>query len=343
MKKLMVLVAAIAMMASSAYAADWNFYGSARIQTFYANTEVIDSGADVTNLEESLQGNSRIGANVKVSDELTGRFEYGASGGNANIRLLYGTWNFGAGKLIVGQAYTPLNWFYSDQVFDGDADLLPYGGMFSGRAGQLQLVFGGFKLAFVAPSVAGVGVGATTEVKLPTIEATYSLALDNITIDLGAGYNTFENKVGTVENDVDAYVLALGAKGNFGSFYLAGNIYAGENTGYIMSLDTDGNRGWADGRAVAGVAGDVLDTDVLGYALVAGYTFNDMFKMEVGYAGANAEVDGAADDKVQSYYLNGTVTLAPGVFFVPEIGVIDGDEAGDTETTYGGIKWQINF
>jgi len=343
MKKLMVLVAAIAMMASSAYAADWNFYGSARIQTFYANTEVIGSGTDATNLEENLQGNARIGARVKVSDELSGRFEYGAANGVANIRLLYGNWNFGAGNLIVGQDYAPLNWFYSNQVFDGDADLLPYGGVYSGRAGQLKLIFGGFKVALVAPSVAGVGVGATTESKIPTIEATYTLALDNVSIDLGLGYNTFKNTVGTVQNDVDAYVVALGAKGNFGSFYLAGNIYAGENTGYIMSLDSDGNRGWGDGKAVAGTAGSVLDTDVLGYALVAGYAFNDMFNVEAGYAGANAEVDGMPDDKVASYYLNGTVTMAPGVFFVPEIGVIDGKETGDIETTYAGIKWQINF
>jgi hypothetical protein len=37
------------------------------------------------------------------------------------------------------------------------------------------------------------------------------------------------------------------------------------------------------------------------------------------------------------------VTLAPNVFFVPEIGRFDGVEATDTKATYYGIKWQINF
>jgi hypothetical protein len=42
-----------------------------------------------------------------------------------------------------------------------------------------------------------------------------------------------------------------------------------------------------------------------------------------------------------------TITLAQGVFFVPEIGVIDNKKDKtrneEPELRYAGIKWQINF
>ncbi len=88
MKRLVIVVATIAMLFSAAHAADWNFYGSARVSTFYENAEI--SGSDTNNFDMGLQGNSRIGARVQVSDELSGRFEYGASDGNVNLRHLYG-------------------------------------------------------------------------------------------------------------------------------------------------------------------------------------------------------------------------------------------------------------
>ncbi|MCF8136214.1 MAG: hypothetical protein K9K63_02785, partial [Desulfotignum sp.] len=107
MKKLMVLVAALALVAGSAMtaaAADWNFYGSARIATFFVDQEnnVASNNpayVDTSSYNQGLQGNSRIGASVKVSDELTGGFEYGTG---VNVRKLYGEWNFGAGSLLVG-------------------------------------------------------------------------------------------------------------------------------------------------------------------------------------------------------------------------------------------------
>jgi hypothetical protein len=343
MKKLMVMVAALAMLASSAYAADWNFYGSARVATFYSQTEVIDSGADNNyQYSEAVQGNSRIGATVKVSDELTGGFEYGTG---VNVRKLYGEWNFGAGKLLAGQTYTPLNWFYSDQVYGGDNDLLAQGGLYSGREGMLQLTFGGFKIAVLAPSKANDGVAATaTEVKMPGIEATYSMTIENFGVKLGAGYQTYAVTVGAIENDIDSYVLALGANATFGAFYVGANIFGGQNAGNMIAIDTNGTNAWAGGYATL-TATEVIDNDAFGAMIAAGFKLNDMFNFEVGYGYVETEYDtaGSTTDKAQSYYLNSTITLAPGVFFVPEIGTIDGDEGGDTQIDYFGIKWQINF
>jgi len=69
-------------------------------------------GLDTRNFEQKRYGHARIGAKVKVSDKLTGQFEYEALGGKANLRILWGEWNFGAGSLGIGQQYTPPPFFF---------------------------------------------------------------------------------------------------------------------------------------------------------------------------------------------------------------------------------------
>lgn len=349
MKKLVVMIAALALVATSALtaaAADWNFYGSARVSTFYQGLEAnVGNAPDVDNYKQALQGNSRIGANVKVSDELTGRFEYGTG---VNTRILWGEWNFGAGSLGVGRHYTPLDMFYSNQVFGDDTGLLNTGGVYSGRLDMLQLTFGGFKIAAIAPNnVIGLG-GFGTETTFPLIEAKYSMKYDNFSFNLAGGYQTYD-VINTPSGDqsVDSWVAAFGAKAHFGAFALGGNVYTGQNAGHIIAIRTDGSGAFAgDGRASwDGV--NVQDNDAWGYLLVAEFKINDMLGLEAGYGYAEVETLGGAgsDDEVQAYYLNMPITLAPGVAVIPEIGRIDGKDnwPGQSELTYFGAKWQINF
>ena len=105
MKKLFA-VFLVLLLAAPAIAADWSFYGSARVQTFYTDrfrsTFTYDSDLD---LNHSLQGNSRLGANVKA-DKVSGKVELalraqdgggaGPNTGDENVRtrLLWGDWNF---------------------------------------------------------------------------------------------------------------------------------------------------------------------------------------------------------------------------------------------------------
>jgi len=346
MKKLIIMVASLALVASfamTAAAADWNFYGSSRIATFSQNTEGIGSNTtDVDNFNLGLQGNARIGANVKVSDELTGRFEYGTG---VNVRILYGKWDFGSGSFLVGQTYSPLNIFVSNQVFGSDTDMLNVGGVYSGREPMLQLQFGSFKVAAVELNNAD-NVGGTVENTIPAIEASYKYSQDNWNVGVVGGYQTYERQMGAgVEIDVDSYVVALQAGVNFGAIYLKGNVYTGQNGGNLIALNTTGTGFSGDGLAGLNAAGtDVDDNDIFGFVFVVGGKINDMFSVEAGYAAAEQELDSMSDaDEVSSYYLQSTITFAPGVFVVPEIGMIDNDEDGQTEVTYFGAKWQINF
>jgi hypothetical protein len=347
MKKVIVVLAALVMMAGSAYASQWNFYGSARLSTFWSNTDESGSEGDLQ-YSETLQVNSRIGAKVKVSDELIGRFEYGASGGDANIRLLYGEWNFGSGKLLVGQDYTPLCWLWSNQVYGNDGDLLAEGAVYSHRTPQLRLTFGDFQIAILNPddTVNNNGAdftGGTTQVVIPAIEVGYTLDLDMVKLDFGAGYSTFEATVGGDEEDIDSYVLALGAQFDMAGFFMKGDVYYGQNAGNLIWISVDGDHSIDDGFAEYS-GGEFLDNECIGFMLVAGYRINDTFTVEAGYGYNQTELDGDNDDdESATYYINTTINLAPGVFVVPEVGFFDGKENDDIENFYCGMKWQVNF
>lgn len=345
MKKIALIVSALVIMAGSAQAAEWNFYGSARVNTFWTDVDNAGGSSD-KNLEMGLQGNSRVGANVKVSDTLTGRFEYGASGGSANLRYLYGVWNFGPGSLLVGQHEGPLRHPGSDQVYGDDAGLGGWGELSSPRKAQLKLILGTFRLALRAPDAkyndGTSNVDTNTETRMPSIEAKYRFVGDNYNLGLSAGYHNF--KVGpSGEESVSSYVLGIGGDVNFGGFILGANIFGGENVGNLIDADVNGGD-TGNGYAVYS-GGQVLDNEALGYKIHATYVFNDMISVHGGYGYMKTELDNAADkDDVQSYYLQLPLNLAPGVSVVPEIGVVDyKQDTAANKTTYLGAKWQIDF
>jgi len=84
-------------------------------------------------------------------------------------------------------------------------------------------------------------------------------------------------------------------------------------------------------------------------ALVAGMKVSDMLSFEAGLGYRNDATDGGGPKNTSpmAVYLQSVVTLAPGVFLIPEVGYYDydnnadGDDAGSL--MYVGGKWQINF
>jgi hypothetical protein len=359
MRKLLVVLAALAFVAAftaPAFAAEWSFYGHVRMTTFWADEDFGDFNPygktqdwdDDFDLNHSLQSNSRIGANVKVSDNLIGRFEYGFDTGdrdNIDLRLLYGQYDFGAFQLRVGQDYGPVNIFLSSQVFGGDTNMLPYGGVYGGRNPLVEFRVGAFKLAFLTPkSSTSIAAAVETDVVIPKIEASYSFNIAGLSLSLQGGYNTFD-AVGVDDSDesIDSYILALSAKYSAGPFSLMGDVYTGQNIGDYGI--------WTAGVATAGydaVQDDVLDNDAFGFLICAAFSANENLRFEAGYGMAEFDQDDSInEDDVSSYYVNAKITFAKGVFIVPEIGVIDyGDDmfdADEGDTTYYGLQWQIRF
>jgi len=152
MKKLFIIFA-ILCLAAPAMAADWNFYGSARMATFSVDVDADDGTDSDTDTQWAQQGNSRFGATVKVNDQIGGGFEMSDSFGK---RKLYGTYTFGSGaQLLLGQTYTPSALFYSNSVYDGDGDLLGIGEFYEGRLPMIQFKMSGLKVALITPNNSG--------------------------------------------------------------------------------------------------------------------------------------------------------------------------------------------
>jgi hypothetical protein len=234
MKKLAILFAAIMLVcfAVPAMAVDWNFYGSARMATYYVSDDLGDVPKGTSDgkydTQWDFQGNSRIGANVKA-EHIKGQFELGLKGtGNGDLdagtRRLYGVWDFGAGKLKVGKDYTPVSQFISGQAFDGDLGLLGIGTMYGSRLGQVALSFGGFTIALITPkseymmgttataatttasavggtsvvyviqTAAATGNNGTVERDFPKVEAGWGMAFDTWNFGIQGGVQTYQQK-----------------------------------------------------------------------------------------------------------------------------------------------------
>ena len=229
MKKFTILIAAIALVcfAVPAMAVDWNFYGNARMATFYQSRDFGDglnaAGTDDSDTDTlwDFQGNSRIGANIKA-ENLKAQFEFGVNESSVTSRRLYGVWNFGSGTLKVGKDYSPTSQFISGQVYDGDLGLLGIGTSYSSRNGQIALGFGGFTIALVrnttglltgmASSTTSIPVsttvrGTTTFVStgsastfafkgdvdriIPKLEVGWGMAFDTWNFNLMGGYQYY--------------------------------------------------------------------------------------------------------------------------------------------------------
>ena len=359
MKKLFVIVTAVSMIlgsAAGAVAEDWNFYGSVRLDTFNVDMKYHDYNAlglsDTNNFYTAVQDESRIGARVNASDTLYGRFEYGAENGNVNLRLLYGRWDFGAGRLYVGRYYTPLSLTDSNQVFRG-ATMSEWGALYAGRQDGLKLTFlqGAVQIGAYDPTAESSALGTTQEYTLPKIEASLYYPLNNnLSLFGGAGYQSYKAD----DVDVDSHIFGAGARLSVGPFYISANAYTGQNVNEMAewSYSEDGlNATNADPVLRGGV---VYDSQTLGYLVFAGYKLNDTFTFEAGYGGLETDHDDPLmpqEDTAAAYYINCVITLAEGVTVTPEFSVFDaktgydpmGNFVEQPRQTVIGMKWQINF
>ena len=372
MKKLLVILAAAALVCAftvPAPAADWNFYGSARLATFYISDDYGDfvlasTGDDGdSELQWDMQSNSRLGATVK-GENVKGQVELGitqtpngSSGDAARVRRLYGTWNFGAGTFKVGKDYTPVSQFISGQVFAGDNGLLGYGTYYGFRRGQAALSFGGFNIAAITTSTSNLGAVGDVDSYIPKLEASWGMGFDNFSFGLMGGFQTYtiEDATSLVDgrqNDVDVDSYVIGAMGTFniGPGYIKGSVAYDQNGfegGWLTAIGAPEYLGFSiwDGDD------DVNDVNTFQAALVGGFKMSDMLSFEggFGYADIDWDVDGFDNYAQWNAYVQAVVVMAPGVYVIPEVGYFDfGDFADDSDidqgnTFYAGAKWQIDF
>jgi hypothetical protein len=383
-----IVVAIAAVFAITASANEWNLYGSARMATFYTNQNLQDQGPDdfgrttIKNTQWNLQGNSRIGATVK-GNKIDGRFEFGVNdnptgGGTVTARRIYGVWKFAEDwGLKVGKDYTPITFFLSNQVFDTDNNLQFVGEAYGSRRGQVAVEGAGFKFAAITPSptvldnLAGTVADATTESKIPKFEASYQFNFtDAMSAHAFGGwqyYNLFWlNPISAAkqEENVTSYMFGVGADLNFGPFFVKPQVSYCTNGAVAGWLDTNLglNSSLPQQTPFINATGNgIVDVKSLMAMLAFGFAATESLGLEAGAGYLKSESDDYRLADGQSvnfkntyleYYLQAAITMAKGVYLIPEVGFrdygeLEGNPAEPNQDLgslwYAGAKWQIDF
>lgn len=323
-----------------ALAADWQFYGVVSVNTFWSDSDLDGS----TQFSQYLNA-ADIGAEVTVSDSLSGGFEYTAEDGAVTLTALYGEWNFGPGSLLVGQAEVPAFMGTSGQVYDGDRALEGLGEFNPGERATIRLAFGDFEVAAVEQDTQVATAGglddSLVDVTMPNVQVKYTFNADALNAAVSGAMGSFDYD----DESVTSYVVLAYLGTSIDRFKVTVQGWFGQNVGNIAPQDTRGD--WEDGYAIY-EGGRIHDVDAWGATLVVQMVLSDMIAFEAGYGCVHLDYGDAAlygddSDRVQTYYLNMPITLAPGIQIVPELGVIDYHDAGQDEITYAGAKWQIEF
>jgi hypothetical protein len=376
MKKLIVILAVIAMVGAftATAMADVSLYGSARFRTYYASVDSGVAGVDSDDDVEWRMGHlTRFGANFKA-DKITGKFEMdaraggaGATGnieadsgasrlGNMRLRQLWGQWDFGAGKLMIGQNY-PLYDAPVSGINYYSGGLQKFGGIGYdvARTSQLRLTFGDFRVAFLPPDTSkesGSGTSATFEeinTTFPKIELRYDMKLDAFALNFIGGYQTYEmeDKNGTKRTEsVDSYVLGARGKANFGP------AYAGLSLTYRQNGNNYGAWTVSSKESAIFQGNDLKDATAFGLVAALGYKVNDMFTIEGSYSMLKSEQDTTAnnEDDAIAYGIIGKFTMAPGVYIIPEFIFQDNKDVVNNgvtteqgDATIFGVFWRIDF
>jgi hypothetical protein len=362
-KKKCLVISVVLLLFTPAMGADWSFYGSARMSTFWDHVDggdfnITGNQGEDDDLIWDFQGNSRLGANVKA-DKVSGRVELAMRSENTHdgvvrTRKLFGVWKFAENmSLMVGKDYGLFTQEFSNSVFDADNDLQGIGAGYDFRPGQIRLQIDGLELAALEPNTPGLGTGGDVDQFMPRLEAAYTMRFDTFKFKLFGGFQAYkieDNGAGTNTDDIDVLSWLLGGEGtvNLGAFYISAGLNVGEN----WSSANWNNLGYTNNNnagAVLNAAGDdVEDCFSWQAALVAGFKLSDTLKFEVG-GGYRADDQDAAENEDEAWqvYAQAVITLAPGVYLVPEIGYFDymDNPNGDDEgyEWYAGAKWQINF
>lgn len=388
MKKLLIVLLVLGF-AAPAMAADFYFYGSLRPHLGYYDTDEDYSGGpamdpsiagnanipeDDSGLLMSLGGQSRIGVKAVAGEDFYGVVEFGLRENNKEnnkadtsdeesyLRLAYGVWNFGAGKLTVGKDYTPATFLgysrmHGDLGDNGDANLLTAGLTYISRQPQVKLSFGSFEIALIeqhteAPEYAEEGYG-DKDFDLPRIEAAYVFRTEMLNIRPVLGFQTYDVEGPAGDESIDSFVAGLGVSADLKPAYVKATISYQQNPGNY------GNPNVANvafrNAVFDPVDGDVNDADTIQGTLVAGYKVNKMVNLEAGLSYQNSEVDLApgvtGEQTGMVYYGQAWISMSQNVHIIPEVGMVDrGDLEVDGQPdvelgkmTYFDVNFRVDF
>lgn len=371
-----VVLGATVALAVPAMALDVTPYGTIRIGTWYTSNTHYDpaTGASQKDSDFSLdlQGDSFVGMRVKEGD-FSGLAELGAynpknRGAGVELRMLFGDWNFGEGKLRVG--YLPSAYvFRSEQVFDADGGFNAYGSLFDGRYAQIKVSMNnGFYLALMKTSTGGFGTNSTSNStggwkaggvfnNTATNYATTSVDYDTFIPKTIAGYegtsgfvkygggvagNYYKVTDTTVTNlsaDITSLMGFAHATIDLNPVELKFHLYGGQNLGDLMSNGAATTGSYYSGKKNSYTYG--------GFGQV-GYTASDKVKLYTGVSYETSKNDNyIKDDNKMAAFANLQYSVTKNVKIVPEVSMLndlDSSTGAKEPRIYaGGVKWEMKF
>ncbi|RZB36896.1 MAG: hypothetical protein SRB2_01696 [Desulfobacteraceae bacterium Eth-SRB2] len=365
MKKITLFLACLAAFAMvfgftvTAAMADADLYGSIRFRTYWVDKDKNYSGTgfDDEDLDWRIGYLSRWGVNYKSGDikgkmELDTRDQDGDEGsseiGDIRVRHLYGEWDFGSGKLLIGQTFNPCTVYASGLgYFSGGLQKFHSTGLKYFRTSQIRLTFDKLMIAFLTPDTEQDYAQADIDTTFPRIEARYSFNFDPIKLDVMGGYQTYD-VVDALDHEesIDSYFVGLYAQANLGAAYVKGLLNYRQNGGNYGLWSVVNERAQWNGN-------DFDDCEAFGYSAVVGYKFSDKVTVEASVAGSSAEntdMAGDPEDDAVAYSFHVKYSPAPGVIIQPEFIYDDrqesdfigpDDDQGDAYIF--GVFWMINF
>jgi hypothetical protein len=212
----------------------------------------------------------------------------------------------------------------------------------------------------------------STERRFPKIEASYEFNLnDAMSLHAFGGWNMYKlywlapTPGGTIDNskNVNSYTVGLGGDLNFGPLFVKPQVsyyLNGASAGWLNTKLGLGALDITQTPFLSETENDIVDVKSLMAMLALGFSPTEALTLEGGIGYLQSESDSYQVSPVRSvkfkntymeYYLQAVITMAKGVYLVPEVGYRDyGDLEGDVEGKqdlgslfYAGAKWQINF
>jgi hypothetical protein len=346
-------------MAAPAFGAA-QLYGSFRYDTFYviqkSDGAMNVAGDDsVTTLQNELPSNSRIGVKFDQGN-LNGHFEMGVQGSNGGnsiyTRLMYGTYKFGSGTLLIGQTYNPWTMF-ADQVYGSDNDLIGFGALYDSRQPQIKITLdNGLYITLVKTNDGSDLVAGSVQYnQIPKIGVGYNGKAGNTTFGAGFAYNTYKEKndAANWDEDVNSFLIYARATVSVGAVTAKTQVHYGQN------LKNFGISGRPNGAATLNATGGIDNTDGWGGFAQVGVKVSQTASVVAG-AGFTRDKQADTDYDQTSVFIQAPIEIAPHFHVVPEFDYFHYNHPGashigvpsvglpNLEDAYVvGAKWQFDF
>jgi len=350
MMKRLLIIFILGLFITSAFA-EVEFYGSARFGYWYEMLdEDLAGGESRINMDFAQYSTSRMGAKFNLNRMLS-KVEFGFNGTTVYTRLLNGTIDFGAYKLLIGRDYSGFNTAnaasQSTSILLGYENmLLGYGAAYDGRHTMIKLIFkNGLYFSLSNPKkIDALALGVDSiDALTPKINLGFNLKNDKIGIypTLGFNMSQYNEDYAGVDETVMAYVFATTFKYNMSKLTLQSQVNYGQNTkDYGIKTATCAN-------ASIDANGDIVNVTTLSGYLQASYAVV-CGKITAGGGYATSSSDNLDDnDTGMSVFLQGNFKLHEQLSLIPEVGMIDDMEDGmgckEGSGIYFGTKFQMDF